>query len=120
MAEEKDISEFWIGAPKMEGDKVEMKDLVDKDIVIIDAEIRPSLYREGKTYALIQIEREGKKEIIMTSAGAVQGSIRWLKDKGAIPGRVKCKIIQERAERTGRLMYKLASTVGVQMEEPGK
>lgn len=117
--ETRDISEFWTGTPRMEGDRVEMKDLIDKNVVILDAEIRPSNFREGKTYALIQIEREGKKEIIMTSAGAVQGSIRWLKDKKAIPGRVECKIVQERAT-TGRLMYKLASAIGVKMEELGK
>lgn len=118
--EARDISEFWTGTQKMEGNKVEMKDLIGKEIIILDAEIRPSNYHEGKTYAMVQIERDGKKEIIMTSAGAVQGSIRWLKDKRAIPGRIKCKVVQERAKTTGRMMYKLASATCVEMEELGK
>jgi len=110
MATEKDIAEYWGGkTPKMEGDKVKIGYLVDKEITILDAEIRPSKFGEGKTFALIQIEREGKKEVVMTAAAAVQGSLKFLLEKGALPGRVKCKVVRETAI-TGRDQYKLETT----------
>lgn len=114
MAEDKDISEFW-KTPTFEGDKTKISELVDKEVVILDFEARPSQYREGKDYVIVQIECDGKK-VFTTTAAAIVGSLKWLKERGAFPGRVHTKIIQELSTR-GRKQYKLASTSGVPVEK---
>ena len=110
----KDISEFWV--PKFEGDKVKISELVDKDVIILDFEARPSQYYEGKFYVIVQIEYEGNKKVFTTTAAAIVGSLKWLKERKAFPGRVRAKIIQELSTK-GRKQYKLASTSGVPVEK---
>lgn len=117
MADEKDISEFW--GPRLEGEKIPMKELVDRDIVLIDFETRPSLYHEGKNYALIQIEVDGQLKITTTTGAAVIGSLKYLKEKGGLPGRVKCKVIQKQSTK-GRQMFSLASTGGTELGKIGE
>lgn len=114
MEDEKDISEFWV--PKFEGDKVKISDLVDREIVILDFEARPSEYQQGKDYVLVQIEREGRKEVFTTTAAAIVGSLKWLGQRNAFPGRVRAKITQE-VSTTGRKQYKLVSASSTPVEK---
>ena len=115
--EAKDISEYW--GSGLEGDKVPFKDLLDREIVILDFEERPSLYDEEKSYALISAELEGKPIVTTTTGGAVLGSLRFLKMRGGLPGRIRCKVIQVKAT-TGRMMYSLVSAKGVEIEKVGE
>lgn len=112
--EAKDISEYW--GSKIEGDKVPFKELVDREIVILDFDERPSLYDEEKSYALISAELEGKPIVTTTTGGAVLGSLRYLKARGGLPGKIKCKVVQVKAT-TGRMMYSLVSAKGVAIEK---
>lgn len=116
MGDEKDISEYW--GSRLEGDRVPFKDLIDHEIVVLNFEERPSDYYD-RNYAIIAAELEGKPITTTTTGGAVLGSLRYLKEHGGLPGRVRCKVVYKKSN-TGRMMYALVSAKGVEVEKIGE
>lgn len=116
MGDEKDISEYW--GSRLEGDRVPFKELIDREIVILDFEERPSDYYD-RNYAIIAAELDGKPITTTTTGGAVLGSLKYLKERGGLPGRIRCKVVQKKSTK-GRMMYSLVSAKGVEIEKIGE
>lgn len=74
----------------LEGEKKKIHDILDKEILITNFQIKKSKIKEG-SYATIQFKNDGVKYVIFTASGPVMEALEKYKDR--IPFRTT--IIQE-------------------------
>jgi hypothetical protein len=74
----------------LDGEKTTIADILNKEILILDFDIRKSKLKEGN-YAIMQFELEGKRHVIFTTATRLMKKLERHKEK--MPYRVE--IIQK-------------------------
>lgn len=85
-----------------EVERLHIRDLIDKSVVIKEYELKPSVYKEGD-YATIQIMLEGKEYVVNTGSESLIRDLEMTSNK--MPYR--CKIVR-RMSKMGRFYYCLA------------
>lgn len=59
------------GGQQFEGDLLTMEQVKDQELTVLDFKFLPSTFKEGGTYACIQVEREGVKYVVNTNATVI-------------------------------------------------
>ncbi|HIH40723.1 MAG TPA: hypothetical protein HA221_04095 [Halobacteria archaeon] len=85
-----------------EGEKIELDQILDKDIIVRGIKTRPSSYYEGD-YAIIQIEKDGKLYVVNTSSSVLMDQIK--KRAEEIPFR--CRVVKQRSAASKRYYYNI-------------
>ena len=76
----RDLTEEDIGAgASFEGDTVKMEELVGENVIILDFGTRKSDYSEGD-YAIVQINLDGEKRVVLTGASVIMDNLNTYKD----------------------------------------
>lgn len=55
----------------LEGDKISVSELLNREIVVLNYRLSPSKKREGTVYITLQIELEGKKYVAFTGSSVL-------------------------------------------------
>jgi len=64
----------------LEGEKLKITDILNKEILIINFNIRRSKIKEGN-YVIVQFELDNKKHVIFTTATRIMKRLKRYKDK---------------------------------------
>lgn len=62
------FSDFAKVCVPLEGDKLKIAEVLNKDIVVLSYQIKQSKKREGTQYITLQVEMDGKKYIVFTGS----------------------------------------------------
>jgi len=92
---EKPVTKYSDVLPKkLEGETVKVKDLLDKEIIIMAVQELPSQYgAEGATFYLVQAKMEGRM-VVFPAGGVLKHSV----DKAVPKLPVSAKIVQRTSE----------------------
>jgi len=82
------------------GERIDIEEILDKDILIKGIKTRPSSFYEGD-YAIIQVEKDGKLYVVTTSSSVLMDQINKIESK--IPFR--CRITKRKNPATNRRYY---------------
>jgi hypothetical protein len=97
-----DLTENDVGAD-ISGERVDIEDVIGKNIVIEDMVTRPSTFHDGN-YAVIQLSGD---RILMTSSSILIDQIRDLHDK--LP--IRCQIAEHKSVKNNRKYYSLSKAL---------
>jgi hypothetical protein len=64
----------------LDGDKIKIADIIDKEILILNFDIRKSKIKEGD-YVIVQFESDGEKHVIFTTAPRLMKKLERHKEK---------------------------------------
>lgn len=88
---------------RLEGEKIDLDDVLGEDIKLVDFNVVPStkFAEEGKKkdFVVLQIERGGKLQVVMTGGGVVVDRIKEM-PKNYLP--VMIKIVRVKSPESGR------------------
>jgi hypothetical protein len=101
-----DLTEEDLPTIVFEGEKIDIKDVMNQNIVIRDVVTRPSSFTEGD-YAVLQIEKDGEPCTITTGSTVLMRQIKERADK--LPFR--CQIVEQHSLKSGYSYYTLAPAV---------
>lgn len=79
-----------IGGAMFEGERIDITEILDENIVIERMDIKPSMFYDGE-YAIVQIEKDGDKFVVLTSSSVLIQQITNIKDR--LP--MRCRIIKK-------------------------
>lgn len=97
-----DLTENDVGAD-ISGERVDIKDVIGKNIVIKDMSTRPSTFHNGD-YAVIQLAGD---RVLMTSSSILIEQIRDIKDK--LP--IRCQISEHESAKKHMTYYSLSKSL---------
>ena len=98
-----DLTEEDLPTIVFEGEKIDIKDVMNQNIVIRDMITRPSSFTEGD-YAVLQIEKDGEPCTITTGSAVLMRQIKERADK--LPFR--CQIVEQQSMKGKYRYYTLA------------
>ena len=76
----RDFADFDEDKDPLDGEKVKIVDIINKEILILDFNIRKSKIKEGN-YVIIQFELEDVKHVIFTTATRLMKKLERHKEK---------------------------------------
>lgn len=77
----KAFSELGVKSKNLTGDKIEIVDILDKQITVLDYRVKDSKYSRDGMCTTLQIEFEGQKRVIFTGSGVLLADIENLPKK---------------------------------------
>lgn len=90
-----------------EGDRITKDELLGKNFVIKDYEIRESTFADTNKYAIIQIELDGEPYVLMTGSNVLIGDLEKFKNR--MPYR--CSLEKRKSTKTKFTYYSLRSPI---------
>ena len=79
------FSDFYEGTPQLEGEKKDIREILNIKILVTGYIVRKSKYYKGKDYLTLQFENGGKKQIIFTSSEPLIAQAKEADEKKKIP-----------------------------------
>lgn len=76
------------GGGSFEGELLTLEQLDGREVTVLDFKFLPSTFKEGEDYACIQVELDGIKHVINTTATVIVKDLKKV-DKAGLPAPVK-------------------------------
>ena len=74
------FSDFGDSGSKLEGEKIPLKDILDKEILVLGHSVHKSKFKD-ENYLTLQFELDGKKRVTFTGSGVLTDQIERFSDK---------------------------------------
>jgi hypothetical protein len=94
---EEEKYESALGAPRFEGERAKIADILGKKLVVLDFAELPSKFREGQNFALINAEIDGKKIVVATGSQTLLDQLRQARQTKKLP--LKARIVKPAGKR---------------------